>query len=86
LNKPFIIPTNNEECNKKLYNYLVDLSTYSVDSYLKDSLGEEVLEKIKESMRFIIQGIEIDLRLPIIFLCMNFICIDNYLYISLTPK
>lgn len=80
------IVEKNPERNLPLERDFVDLSTVSLGDFLKEALKEEVFTQIKDSMRIIVQGIDIDLALPLAFASLNFSCLDNFLYISLVPK
>ena len=46
----------------------------------------ETYELIKEKMKIIIHGVEIDVSLPILFVYLNFAYMDNFLYITLITK
>jgi len=73
--------------NKPLvFNEAIDLENYSLQDYLKDYFNPEVLEGIKQRMKILIHGIEIDLNLPLLFLYYNFSYMDQFLYITLAFK
>jgi hypothetical protein len=79
LNKPLAIYTEKE-------NYLSYYAEYSLGSFLRDNLASGIYEMLVENTRIIIHGVEIDLRLPVLFLYMNFAYMDNYLYITFANK
>jgi hypothetical protein len=76
LNKPLVLNKDN----------LSIYESYSIENFLNDVLGNETYSIIKEKMRIIIQGFELDLDLPILFVYSNFTYMDNYLYITLYDK
>jgi hypothetical protein len=74
LNKPFVL------------NEGIDLENYSLKDYFYDYFNPEVLEGIKQRMKILIHGIEIDLNLPLLFVYYNFSNLDQFLYITLAFK
>ncbi len=76
MNKPLILDKDN------LPNYEV----YSLENYLIDVLSPETFGVVREKMKVIIQGLELDTSMPIFFIYLNFAYMDNYLYITLFDK
>lgn len=76
LNKPLLL--NKDSLSK--------YESYSIENFLYDVLGTETYAIIKEKMKIIIQGFELDLNLPLLFVYLNFAYMDNYLYITLYEK
>lgn len=73
INKPFLIKENIENS-----------SEVNLENYLEQSLGDkEIFEKVKSESSILINGIEFDLRTPLIFLYFNFSYLDGFLYITI---
>ncbi len=74
LNKPFVL------------NDGIDFENYSLQNYFNDYFNPEVFDGIKQRMKILIHGIEIDLNLPLLFIYYNFAYMDQFLYITLAFK
>lgn len=73
LNKPFILNDS----------HLSDYENYSLANYLNDYFSPEAYDAIKEKMKILIHGVEMDMNLPLLFVYYNFTHLDQFLYLTL---
>lgn len=77
LNKPLVL-TEEQKLNT------TELLSLTLEKYLEMSItSNQQLYKVKNESSILINGIEMNLKTPIMFLYLNFSYMDNFLYISI---
>ena len=77
ITKPLLL-TEEVKCNSG------ELMNLSLEKYLEMGLNStQMCKKIKNEMIVLVNGIEINLNTPILFLYFNFSYMDTFLYITI---